>query len=84
MPLTTFKLEYKPCMKPKQTSTHPQNQHPYLLEIDSGSCTEDQFLSSHLTFDPRYENTGFMINLYELQDESQVFDDMEYMPGFNR
>jgi hypothetical protein len=25
-----------------------------------------------------------MISLYDLQDESQVFDDMEMMPGFNK
>ena len=81
LPVTATKLEYEPCMNPNQVSVSP-GQVFYALEIDANhGCKADG--NNGFVNDDRYNKTGFEYNEYDLQDESNAWDTMEYMAQFN-
>lgn len=57
-------------------------QTPYILERQAEGCTQD--VLSELHNDPRFSQVGYKTNLYEVQDDSNVWDDLKTMPQFNR
>ena len=81
LPVTATKLEYQPCMNPNQVSVSP-GQVFYALERDiNNGCKADA--NNGFVNDPRYVRTGLEISEYDLQDESNAWDTMEYMAQFN-
>jgi len=81
LPITSTKVEYKPCAKDSERSRSP-GQVFYLLEKEEKDCTVDKLNGK--TFDTRYVESGYRTNLYEIQDDSDVWDDLKIMPQFNR
>ena len=81
LPVTATKLEYKPCMNPNQVSVSP-GQVFYALENDiNNGCKADT--NNGFVNDDRYRKSGLEISEYDLQDESNAWDTMEYMAQFN-
>ena len=80
LPLMSAKLEYQPCMLANQRSVSP-NQKFWQFEHAHGDCEVDEM--SKLKYDPRYQEAGLVTNLYEVQDESNVWDRLKKLPGFD-
>ena len=68
-------------MNPNQVSVSP-GQVFYALENDvHNGCKEDK--NSGLINDGRYVKTGYETSEYDLQDDANTWDTMEYMAQFN-
>ena len=68
-------------MNPNQVSISP-GQVFYALENDArNGCKADA--NNGFVNDNRYVRTGLNISEYDLQDESNAWDTMEYMAQFN-
>ena len=68
-------------MNPNQVSVAP-GQVFYALEVDAkNGCSAD--INSGFVNDARYQRTGLEISEYDMQDESNAWDTMEYMAQFN-
>jgi hypothetical protein len=83
LPLTSFKIEEKPCLNNKDTSRATTSTF-YPLENDrnAANCSiVDQF---NERYDTRYVNMGIKVSEYDVQDESGVLDDLEDLPNYSK
>uniref|UniRef100_A0A7S3MKJ6 Uncharacterized protein n=1 Tax=Favella ehrenbergii TaxID=182087 RepID=A0A7S3MKJ6_9SPIT len=82
LPLTTFKVEGKPCLDPHDTSLAPGQQF-YPLERDRllHDCSiVEQYGERH---DKRFTDMGLTISEYDVQKESKVLKKLEDLPNFS-
>ena len=78
LPITTTSVEFKPCVKASERSLSPA-QKPFILEKNMADCTLDKVTNKR--YDLRYTYTGYATNLEEIEDDSNVLDDLnKYMP----
>ena len=82
MPLTSFKVEKKPCLDSRDTSKSSATVfYPLEVEIQVPDCvTVDQFSEK---FDSRYADMGIEISEYEVQKESKVLKRLEELPNYH-
>ena len=80
LPLTSFKLEKKPCLDPTKQSTDPSARfYPTELDRKNNDCVLiEQF---NETYDTRYADAGTTVTEYDVQDESKVLDKLEDLPN---
>lgn len=81
LPITSFKLEDKPCLDSKDMSVAANRQF-YPLEVDNrynGCQTVQQFNEK---FDTRYTDLGLKISEYDVQKESGVLKALEQLPNY--
>lgn len=81
LPLTSFKVEKKPCLDPTEVSTDTQQRY-YPLENDrrrKDCSTIEQYSEK---YDTRYRDLGLTISEYEVQKESKVLKKLEELPNF--
>ena len=82
LPITSTKIEYKPCMTADDESRAP-GQTFASTELTFEDCQKDHF--SNETYDSRYENTGFSIDMYDFQKDNKVIDALKASgPNFKK
>ena len=82
LPLTSFKLETKPCLDHNDVS-RATNAVFYPLERDRliQDCQDVEQFSER--YDTRYTDLGLEITEYDVQDESEVLDTLEDLPNYS-
>ena len=76
LPLTSFKVEKKPCLDSGDTSKSSATVF-YPLEIDRNVHDCDTVKQFNEKFDSRYTDMGLDISEYEVQKESKVLKKLE-------
>ena len=71
LPLTSFKVEKKPCLDSGDTSRASSSVF-YPLEVDKNVHDCDTLKQFNEAFDSRYTDMGIDISEYEVQKESKV------------
>ena len=83
LPITQTKLEYKPCMSPKDNSISPSQASVVYPAEYTDSCVYEP--NTKKVNDPRYAQNGLKTNQYELRYNSHVYEDEQrYLPNYYR
>lgn len=80
LPYTSFRIENKPCLDSRDTSRSASSQF-YPLERDRTKEDCRTVAQFNQRYDDRYQNLGLEISEYDVQDESEVLDDLEDLPN---
>lgn len=81
LPLTSFRVESKPCLDPKLMSRSP-GQVFYPLETDRKMNDCHEIKQFHERYDTRYVDMGLSISEADVQEESEVDDLLHRMPNY--
>ena len=82
LPLTSFKLEAKPCLDHSDTSK-AINAMFYPLEADRLLTDCQEVTQFKEKFDTRYVDMGARISEYDVQEESKVLKTLEDLPKYS-
>lgn len=82
LPLTSFKIEERPCLDNRDVSISPTAMfYPLENDILTKGC---RIVSQFNTFvDDRYTDLGRKISEYDVQEESDVLDTLEDLPNYS-
>lgn len=80
LPITSFKVEAKPCAKPDEQSKDEKAEYHPFENGDDNECTEDKM--SKKTFDDRYAKLT-TVNQFQLQKSSGVLDQIKDLPDYD-
>ena len=70
-PVTTFRVDYRPCVNPEEYENPPTSQfYPLEYALDSKNCTPSQWTNK--TYDQRYIDLEMPVTQYDVQSPGQV------------
>jgi hypothetical protein len=89
LPLTSFKVEDKPCAKPTEVSISANAQF-YPLERERVNADEQMVATegcsfdrvSNSTYDDRYLEVGVKVSEYDVQYSSKVLESLHTLPRY--